>query len=604
MFHRDYIFANAVSTAQNSHLAHHVIAAFEAKGAHFQCVRDTDVFGTDDRFRHFQYDGVIRVAKAGAAHKALMEFHNAREAAARLDGLHLGGWQLCVCVPEVVPLADGRLALTAPDLGPTLHQAGKDAVTTDLAQLMIELITTLRKTGVEWKGFAPRNLILDSAYKKLHLIDLEDTFFHDEPCATVRRCIRLKWRLNWLQRFPSGGPLDHSIASIPIPATTSPTDIDNFERCFVRLADGCRDLNTLLGLSDDVTIVAESPLANRPDGEMTPMDVGHFLDEHLPQPVSVFVTFAMARLRRENADDFIRLNADLSARIKSFGKGFGRTEQRALLLCILNGLTRDHSRKFSKCHAEYAALSSATGWQAAMDRSASMDRLLIQLEAAIGFALPFLPQADLLLRGSAGQSVMSQQSDVDFEFSSVDHPEGYPGREALLCDMLDLLDVPAEGSQARPTERDLTGPTGHSRDANEWSQLRMPDGGGSRPPWLLKVLPEATSWWECLSLYEGLTPPAEKQTASYLFKAARSTLARAAARYGGTDARAQEQLAQVPGPLASRLRHLLERALYLREGGQEAVCSDDHLARDITQLCNEIGLPDPFGPPPAIDADD
>jgi hypothetical protein len=592
--------AQAISGSPNltAGLTARVQAVYRAVPNRYGMPQQHDVIDPHFRLRRFAYSGTYYVAKAVSTQTAHLERAAAVAAADRLDNAQVGVFKLVVLVPDLVQIDDGRTVLVARDLGAPIPAtpggaAGLELVMSGLAKLLVA-------RGVEWRGFAPRNLIIDQGAQCLWLIDLEGAILHAGVAAALSRTILLKWRLNWRQAFTAGGPLERAILAIPRrPGVTS--DLDAFERCLLNTVEWTGDLDTLLDYADAATLEAEVPLAGLPPGRLSAFAIGHYLDEVLPPPVSVLVTFLCARLRRLDANGATAMYSKLSLAIRAIPPGRCAERVPDLILPILDATialgTGKGPHSFSNLLASLMSLRDEQGWSAAITRAVILGRICAAAYVCVTEAFPFLPKCDLVLRGSVGQGLASRQSDVDFEISSVAFPGGRPGLEALIASLLGLFGISAEGSRARPTEPDLVGEHGHRRDANEWSQLRDP-ATDERPLWLEGLFPQARDgWWTDLSLFELAQPRAALDTPSYRFKCVRAALARAAAKAGCHSPLAERQWDAVcltlPSPLVLLLRRLLDQALADRDGLGLAAAANPSFAVALGAFCQAVGIPDP-----------
>ena len=549
--------------------------------------------------QHFVHDGARWFSKALTAKLAIEEYQNAELAAMLMNGTELGDYTAFVNVPLLCRLDDGRIALVTQDLGNTMEV---QLASVGMEETILHLMQALMARGIEWQGFAPRNLVRQPDCARIWLIDLEDTRFHPAPWPVIRRCTRLKWQLNWTQLWSPHGALVRAISRLPISPGLQPDDIDGFEAALVQIAGPDVPLAVLLNLSDAATLRAKAPL---PDvtRHRSPLEIGHLLDGHLPARTSVLSTFLFAALRAAAPRNFEQLMRALDRELDQ-GRG-GVTEEtlRNMLFAIL-----DQSLLAARADLDFVAtrlfqslklMSKQTGLPSAFARGHLIDQILVGLEACLHFAFPFAQSRNIILRGSTGQGLPTAVSVVEFEYSGPAHPGGSLGLEGLLIELLALFGLPAEASDQRPTECDLVSASAGHRDANEWSQLRAPALGG-RPDWLTQAFIAADmTWWQRISAYERACPTDKRRQATYLYKAARATLARAAAQCGSCSPDALGQIdaitSALPATLCARLLALTENALVLRQTSTVAPHMVDAVAADLSQLCGELALPDPFG---------
>jgi len=549
---------------------------------------------------HFPHDGQYWFLKVPASGDALREFENTHRAASLIDGTEVEGSTIWVAPQVVCPLPDSLTGLISRDLGPTLFSS---LPSPGLQDTLTAILQRLHAMGIDWKGFAPRNIVYDETESQFHLIDLDDTLFHDSLFPVVRRCSKLKWRLNWEQIWPQMGSLSAAIDAIPARKVPDLAELDDFERTLVDLAGPQPALGPLIDRSDTATLLAERPFISADGPDPTPFAMGHLLDELFPRRVSVFLTFLFAQIRQDDPSGFAILITDLDETIGTQRGERSRPHLSAVLLRILAAVPSEFAGTqgfdATALSGDLQTLANSSGLDAALDRSRIAESIINGLALTLCYAFPFLARPQVILRGSVGQGIMTRFSDMDFELSSETHPHGRPPLEALLCDLLACFGLAAEGSDQRPTELDLTGMGGHHRDANEWSQLRHPLTRGGRPDWLRALFPDADrSWWRRLSLYERDRPVSAKRNGAYLFKATRSTVARLAARNGCVSSHILTQLATIdkttPPNTAAHIRSLLVSSVLAREGAISDPASIDRLCHDVSDSCRTWSLADPF----------
>jgi hypothetical protein len=174
----------------------------------------------------------------------------------------------------------------------------------------------------------------------------------------------------------------------------------------------------------------------------------------------------------------------------------------------------------------YLGLRFDRGWSAANRRGRAIDSLLSLLTTRLRRLGGITTPLDLLLRGSGGQGIPTIFSDVDFELSGPDHPQGHELVERAIETSLAGLGIDAEGSSGRPTNRDLQGAEGRHRELHEWMELRR--AGDSRRDLGWATAPFASlpsDWWRTPSAYE---LEGRRATPKYAFFEARALVARLA----------------------------------------------------------------------------
>lgn len=611
MFHRSVCELNKPSAEviHTKTLARALHFVFNDYSDRFRFKRSREIKDPHSPVRQFAFRGQLWIAKVKPCEAAWSERRNAECVAARLEGIALDGFSLAVVVPLIEPLDAERIALVSPDCGVTLHSQDTAETTSARCEALIAaLMENLHAHGIDWRGFAPRNIIVDRAARRISLIDFEDVHLN-APFSPLRRSTLLKWRLNWAQMYGMDGGTnwaDSRILSRMSEFQTLPVKsvhaLDGFEQCFSMICEYPEEggYDAMLDTTDRATFSAELPLRDLPSNRMTPLELGHLLDDVFPAHLSVWSTFIIARLRTDNPCEARELFISLDNTVARYAGQPTQRFQHALFDALVLAIPSPGGQVPTLC-AAILSLAAADGLDAAFARSALLDDLLAALDHSIRFAFPGLPNRTLLLRGSSGSGVVTRASDIDFEYSAPDLPNGTVGREALLAEMLNCCGIACEASGERPLEHDLRGAMGHHRDANEFSQLRNPVTGG-RPIWLAEVHPnEYMKWWRQLSLYEATADPDLRREPAYLFKSARATLARIAASHGIPHPHVRAQLDalghMLPTRRAEALRSMLELSVVLRESPKANPAACAELARQISWLSATFEVVDPVTVP-------
>ena len=289
-------------------------------------------------------------AKKASPDAGLAKQGNVQRMASLLGNAVVGSCRVFVCA-----LRPSEMALVSPDMGTTLPAHASAAAFTPEIHALLDLLLA---KGIEWKGFAPRNPVVQPERQHLWLIDLEATEFYPDPAPAIRRTVRLKWVLNWRQVWPATDAFVKWLESLPVLAVRGPHELDPFEQALHDTVGDALDLTAMLDLSDAATLAAEAPVSDGRAG-LSPLDVGHILDEALLARTSVLMTFLVAALRRRDPLGFDRLMTDLSQRISAAGPNLSQVQLRDTLFAILDaccGAPNTKALFFVRVHPVGAAI--------------------------------------------------------------------------------------------------------------------------------------------------------------------------------------------------------------------------------------------------------
>jgi hypothetical protein len=331
--------------------------------------------------------------------------------------------------------------------------------------------------------------------------------------------------------------------------------------------------------------------------------LGHLAEDVLPAQLSVWHTLLTAHVRANCGDVAYReLLGALDGVVD--GAGTGIVDAWLLALCIgadsaLSTASSLQPVRLSLRDAvtQWQQLQDRRGWDAARDRAAAAEAALCRVADQVRATLD-VRELELLLRGSLAQDVVGRRSDVDFELSSPSWPHGHAGAEALVVRILAACGIPAEGSDARPTEADLTGrDTSLTRDLHEWMELRGPGSPWHNPGWVASAMsgPSAITFM-APSVYERR---GRELSAKYLWFEVRAAVARMI--FGSMPAGCpipvdlELQLDRLPAlvgePIADETRSLVGEIFALREQPTAALDAAGTLARRLDALRSGAGLP-------------
>ncbi|MFD0404702.1 hypothetical protein [Kitasatospora sp. NPDC127116] len=566
-----------------------------------------DLVDVGGQVRRFRYRGRDLVAKLRPLEAARSERALAAEAARRLGRLVVNGFGIVkVCVPELVPLPGRRAALVSPYLG-TRMSAEDGGVIGLSAPVIVGLLVALLDRGVEASGCVPRNMF--RRVGETVLIDWEDALL--VPAGTAPDELTLmKWDIAWSDLLGRDLKLREQI---PVSAPDREMELDGFETVLAGWLLPAMARRDVRGYGIGVTLASELPLGK--NGSASAASLGHLAEDVLPPGLGVFHSVLTARLREQCGEDayaFLlgQLESLVSGRQSATPslelEGLRRTWVLALFSAAETCLMPVSGLPLDQLAAQLERLAFTSGWAAACERAAAAAEITGRLAAVILAVLLLNEELDLLLRGSCAQGVVARGSDVDFELSSAEHPDGHRPVEDLLIEVLACLGLAAEGSAARPAESDLVSTDNRtSRDLHEWLELRRPGSVFQDPGWTTDLLlPPSAGTVARPSQYE---QQGRESTAKYLWFESRAALARlafTASDISRMPVTLEGQLAVIPQVIgaedAAELRDLVHATFSLRERSGLARPPEDQAMGEIARLADRldrfrqrVGLPGP-----------
>lgn len=532
--------------------------AFDSRDIAFAPRRPRELIDLRGRFRCFRFGDREWFAKRSKLDVARVEEANAREAASRLNRTKTPLGVLLVVVPTIVTLGDDGVLITE-DIGATLHDrvVGRGGAPDPCE--VLQVLNIILQLGVVWEGFAPRNLVRRHSPDSLLMLDWECARFSvGSTQQQISDLEQTKWVLNWWQLYDEGDARTITLKRGIEQMTAYPEEaaLDAFEMTYRSLARSWASMGQVRLRCSELTLHAERPMSGLEPGLM-PMELGHVIDDLMVREISVLFTAWVVRIRRRDDPEAVRamfrlLDAALRLGLAEGGActssvpGTGKARRYILdvMLAYEDGFRpSSHSlegiRRGSSFEDVLASRSSVVravqrigdygerhGLHAASRRSEAADLILNGLTSLASEAFEDWQGLDVLVRGSLGQCLPSSRSDVDFEISGEERPDGFLSMERLFSQLLEILGISSEGSSGRPTEADLFSSVG-TRDLHEWMELRKPGNTQHDPGWLTPhyVNGAQGAWWRGPSHFERTGRPL---TAKRLFFEVRTLIARCA----------------------------------------------------------------------------
>ncbi|MFI6448820.1 hypothetical protein [Kitasatospora sp. NPDC050543] len=540
------------------------------------------------RLRHQEREVV---AKLRSAEAALSERRLAAEAARRLSGLVVAGFgAIQVCVPELVPLPSRKAALVSPYLGSPLSAPSAAALGLS-DEAVLELLASLLARGLEASGCVPRNMFCREG--RTVLIDWEDALLVPAGAAPDRLTL-MKWDIAWSDLFGDDLRLRERV---PASAPCGEPELDSFETILAAWLPPVASRQEVRRRGIEATLASELPVFEAAPGSAAML--GHLAEDVLPPRLGVFHTVLTARLREQRGDAvyaaLLRQLHDLVKHPRPTGLELEEL-RRGWVLTLFSAAEDElpaEALSLRQLVRRVDRSASTRGWAAACKRAEVAEEITSRL-AAVVLAVLGCEELDLLLRGSCAQGVLGLSSDIDFELSSADFPGGYRPAEDLVIEGLGCLGLAAEGSAARPVERDIVSADGRvSRDLHEWFELRRPGSAHHDPGWSAAWLsgPSAGAIGRP-SEYED---QGREHSTKYLWFESRAALARivfTAPSLSPRPVTLEQQLSVLSRLIGDReaaeLRELIHETFALREAADPSRPAFGHAERECSRLSGRL----------------
>lgn len=519
--------------------------------------RNRELIDISYKFRFFKYKEKTYIIKVNNTDEIPIEYFNAYRLKETLDDKAIDVIKI-VCPVIIRSEETGRIGLLQEDYGYTLYENIDECRKMFSVIEVFKIYQVLINCGVEWSGFLPRNLFYkDNIW---YAIDFEDIFFHENEDWAIRDLTIFKLLLGWGQIFEIS-QVKSTLDEVLKGRKTAFAPLDSFERALAELIDSKSDSNTR-NIGFDLTYKSELPVHRfRATSQfLNSMDLGHLMEDIFDNDyLSVWYTVSTAIIKDEYGEEYYSsflnclehvLIVWLSEATIPFcdKKALKKIQEIVVSLLICYSLHQGDdiccmlidTKSLEDIYTvlvtanigiaavkQYQDLQSTCGWSAAVSRSKSVHIFLNVVYAQLRKSFPSLLKYDLLLRGSCAQGFMTTKSDVDFEISSLEKPNGYIAAEKLLSAILGIFGIECEGSLDRPDEIDMISSNGLTRDFHEWCELIVPGSKKQNKGWN-NSLYEVSSIWQFYSEYES-----QKHNIStkYMFFQIRAIIERFAIKY-------------------------------------------------------------------------
>jgi len=430
------------------------------------------------------------------------------------------------------------------------------------------------RSGYFWGGLALRNIFYSN--DEYTLIDFEKLFEIEKSNLSRRHLLFL--RLNLVQSF------DEKLVNEYINSLDGEYCFSNKMRKLDRVEKvgwkilSFKNKDEFFNYLDEATINAEKPL----DKDTRPFKVGHIIDELASAEISFLWTLLMNEKRMQSASNFRQL-LDSASEIIEF-----KNEKQAKfhLACLIIAL--GNIKKYIKTVKEMETIRMHNS-------SDKYDDILRNIVKAVcELANLSFKNINIIARGSYGECVLTNKSDLDFEIIEFKDNDTRPliSVEELVCEILNYLEIDAEGTSGRPTEKDVV-VNGKSRDLFEIFELRLVSG--SRTDFLKylneykKMVYEKELWKKKTEYEEKVRVPGSKS----IFEDARFLITRLAIMNNKkiVSSKIYEKLKMCPKNLRKELGVIIKEIIHMRNDGIEGLDKCQSLINAMNKIKVRYKLP-------------
>jgi len=430
------------------------------------------------------------------------------------------------------------------------------------------------ESGYLWGGLALRNFFYSNG--KYVLIDFEKLFKIKNKILSRRHLLFL--RINLIQSF-NKKTVDKYISFLEEQYIFSNKirKMDRVEKIGWRTLS-FRNRDKFLNYFDTLTVNAEEPLGK----DNNPFKIGHIVDELVSAEISFLWTLMMYKKRTKDTRSFKQLLNITNKVIESGNEEKIRFHLAGMI--ITNGDVKKYKRVIRK-------IDEAKRYNVAEKYDDIMKNIV---EAACGLVGDNFESISIIARGSYGECILTNKSDLDFEIVRFENNRIHPVTkiENLVCEILNYLGIMAEGTKGRPKEKDVMIGV-ESRDLFEIFELRLIFGNKTT---FFKYLQEykkvvyESALWKNNSEYENSK---RVRSLKSVFEDARFIIDRLALMNNKkiTSPKVFEKIRICPADTRKELRVILRDLIYMRNGNVKDVEKYKFLDHKLKQIKVEYKLP-------------
>lgn len=283
------------------------------KNKKYKFYLNSELIDVNDRFRIFEYRGKNYIAKKTNKVDGDLEVNLAKSAEKVLDGLKVDNYTIKIVNPTVYYIDNFAYILTE-YMGNSLQECNYSKLNKLSIKLntIFAILTLLLKKGVLYRGFLPRNIVVNE--NVIYLLDWEDAIFG----ANVENGINLLWKTNFILNwsyFYDYDELEYQINKYCVINNREPLLL-KYEEKFNSIANldyNIIDLRTLI-----LKTVMESEKSIKDDTTdfiIPPNDMAHLVSDLFNSDIDVLFDISSSVLRRKSEKKYIELLKALSMSI-------------------------------------------------------------------------------------------------------------------------------------------------------------------------------------------------------------------------------------------------------------------------------------------------
>lgn len=276
---------------------------------------NSELIDVNNRFRIFNFDGINYICKKSNFKDAEYELSLVSKAKLLVDNIAVDNYTLKVVMPKVFEINDDYYILTEFQ-GTTLQEWSydRDSIILFTEETLFNILNKFMQLGVLYRGFLPRNTILNG--NTIYLLDWEDAIFFSN---SDKHGINLLWLTNFLLNWGyiyDVSNLKNRIVSSNIKYGEEP-GLLKYEIKFAEWAGLDLDKKTLREKIMDTVLFAEKKLKDDYGHEFTimPNGMAHLVSDLFNSDIDAFFDISSFIIRKKSENKYYEMLKFLSSLI-------------------------------------------------------------------------------------------------------------------------------------------------------------------------------------------------------------------------------------------------------------------------------------------------
>ena len=280
-----------------------ILKVYKKNNSKYKFRINSELIDIKDRFRILKQNGVTYIIKKTSIEKAKLEITNSKKILDLVKNININGFKLYPVIP-FYKIIDKEAYLISEYKGYTLQEIlysnQKDYIIS--LETFSELIKQMLDKGIVYRGFIPRNIIVDDY--NIFMIDFEDVLIFDNQKDVYCDLLYItNLILNW-QYFYEMQDLQKIIKSLDV-SFKEKRILLKYELKYKKIL-GMKGNNSIVRESIKNTVIgSEKPLIyrNKSEYEIMPTDLVHLISDLFGCDFDVLFDLLSYKIRQE--DEFV-----------------------------------------------------------------------------------------------------------------------------------------------------------------------------------------------------------------------------------------------------------------------------------------------------------